>query len=67
MRYVVIFLMHLGKELAMTTLHVLLMLEEDRMKRRQRDNASSSLMIKQSLEATPFKPKPKFKNKWFKK
>ena len=42
MRYVVIFLMHSSKELAMTTLPVLLMLEEDRMKRRKRDNASTS-------------------------
>ena len=59
MRYVVIFLMHSSKELAMTTLPILLMLEEDRMKRRKRDNASSSLMMTQSSQATPFKPKPK--------
>ena len=43
--HVVTSLMHSGKELAMTTLPVLLMLEEDRMKRRKRDNASSSLMM----------------------
>ena len=56
-----------GKELAMTTLHVLLMLEEDRMKRRKRDNASSSLMIAQFSHAIQFKPKYKFKHKRFKK
>ena len=43
------------------------MLEENRMKRRKRDNASSSLMMAQSSHATPFKPKHKFKHKWFKK
>jgi hypothetical protein len=46
----------LGKELAMTTLPVLLMLEEDRMKRRKRDNASSNLMMAQSSHVTQFKP-----------
>jgi hypothetical protein len=50
--HVVTSLMHSGKELAMTTLPVLLMLEEDRMKRRKRDK---------------FKPKYKFKHKQFKK
>ena len=43
------------------------MLEEDRMKRKKRDNASSSLIIAQSSHATPFKPKYKFKDKQFKK
>ena len=61
--HVVTSLTHSGKELAMTTLHVLLMLEEDRMKRKKRDNASSSLIIAQSSHATPFKPKYKFKDK----
>uniref|UniRef100_A0A2N9FQW6 CCHC-type domain-containing protein n=1 Tax=Fagus sylvatica TaxID=28930 RepID=A0A2N9FQW6_FAGSY len=43
------------------------MLEEDRMKRRKRDNASSSLMMVQSSHTTQFKPKYKFKHKRFKK
>jgi hypothetical protein len=47
----------------MTTFPVLLMLEEDRMKRRKRDNASSSLIMAQSSHATQFKPKYKFKDK----
>ena len=50
--HVVTSLMHSSKELTMTTLSVLLMLEENRMKRRKRDK---------------FKPKYKFKHKWFKK
>ena len=49
------------------TLPVLLMLEEDRMKRRNRDNVSSSLMMAQSSHTTQFKPKYKFKYKRFKK
>ena len=65
--HVVISLTHSGKELAMTTLSVLLMLEEDRMKRRKRDNASSSLMLAQSSHTNQFKPKYKFKHKKFKK
>ena len=65
--HVVTSLTHLGKELAMTTLPVLLMLEEDRMKRRKRDNASSSLIMAQFSHTTPFKPKYKFKDKRFKK
>ena len=65
--HVVTSLMHLGKELAMTTLPILLILEEDRMKRRKRDNASSSLMMTQSSHVTQFKPKYKFKHKRFKK
>jgi hypothetical protein len=56
-----------GKDLAMTTPHVLLMLEKDRMKRRKRDNASSSLMMTQFSHATQVKPKYKFKHKQFKK
>jgi hypothetical protein len=51
----------------MTTLLVLLMFKEDRMKRRKRDNASNSLMMAQSSNATQFKPKYKFKYKRFKK
>ena len=51
----------------MTTLPVLLMLEEDRMKRRKRDNTSNSLMMTQSSHATQFKPKYKFKHKRYKK
>uniref|UniRef100_A0A2N9J933 Uncharacterized protein n=1 Tax=Fagus sylvatica TaxID=28930 RepID=A0A2N9J933_FAGSY len=50
--HVVTSLTHSGKKLAMTTLPVLLMLKEDRMKRRKRDK---------------FKPKYKFKHKRFKK
>uniref|UniRef100_A0A2N9EKJ9 CCHC-type domain-containing protein n=1 Tax=Fagus sylvatica TaxID=28930 RepID=A0A2N9EKJ9_FAGSY len=65
--HVVTSLTHSGKELAMTTLPVLLMLEEDRMKKRKRDNASSSLMMAQSSHAKQFKPKNKFKHKRFKK
>uniref|UniRef100_A0A2N9FZZ8 CCHC-type domain-containing protein n=1 Tax=Fagus sylvatica TaxID=28930 RepID=A0A2N9FZZ8_FAGSY len=65
--HLVTFLTHLGKELAMTTLPVLLILEKDRMKGRKRDNASSSLMMAQSSHATQFKPKYKFKHKRFKK
>uniref|UniRef100_A0A2N9GRF0 CCHC-type domain-containing protein n=1 Tax=Fagus sylvatica TaxID=28930 RepID=A0A2N9GRF0_FAGSY len=65
--HIVTSLTHSGKELAMTTLPVLLMLEEDRMKRRKRDNASSSLMMTQSSHTTQFKPKNKFKHKRFKK
>uniref|UniRef100_A0A2N9G0N8 CCHC-type domain-containing protein n=1 Tax=Fagus sylvatica TaxID=28930 RepID=A0A2N9G0N8_FAGSY len=65
--HVVTSLTHLGKELAMTTLFVLSMLEEDRMKRRKRDNTSSSLMMAQSSHTTQFKPKYKFKHKRFKK
>jgi hypothetical protein len=65
--HVVTSLTHSGKELAMTTLPVLLMLKEERMKRKKRDNASSSLMMAQSSHATQFKPKYKFKYKRFKK
>ena len=65
--HVVTSLTHSGKELAMTTLSVLLMVEEDRMKRRKRDNASSSLMMAQSSHTNQFKPKYKFKYKQFKK
>ena len=60
-------LTHSGKELTMTTLPVLLTLEEDMMKRRKRDSASSSLMMAQSSHTTQFKPKSKFKHKRFKK
>ena len=65
--HIIISLTHSGKELAMTILPVLLMLEKDRMKKRKRDNASSSLMMTQSSHATQFKPKYKFKHKRFKK
>uniref|UniRef100_A0A2N9F1D3 CCHC-type domain-containing protein n=1 Tax=Fagus sylvatica TaxID=28930 RepID=A0A2N9F1D3_FAGSY len=65
--HVVTSLTHLGNKLAMTTLPILLMLEEDRMKRRKRDNASSRLMMAQSSHATQFKLKYKFKHKRFKK
>uniref|UniRef100_A0A2N9FM87 Reverse transcriptase Ty1/copia-type domain-containing protein n=1 Tax=Fagus sylvatica TaxID=28930 RepID=A0A2N9FM87_FAGSY len=57
--HVVTSLTHSGKELAMTTLPVLLMLKEERMKRKKRDNASSSLMMAQSSHATQFKPNEK--------
>ena len=57
--HVVTSLTHSGKELAMTTLPVFLMLKEERMKRNKRDNASSSLMMAQSSHATQFKPKYK--------
>uniref|UniRef100_A0A2N9HAA9 CCHC-type domain-containing protein n=1 Tax=Fagus sylvatica TaxID=28930 RepID=A0A2N9HAA9_FAGSY len=65
--HVVTSLTHSSKELAMTTLPVLLMLKEDRMKRRKRDNASSSLMMAQYSHANQFKPKYRFKHKRFKK
>uniref|UniRef100_A0A2N9F2S2 CCHC-type domain-containing protein n=1 Tax=Fagus sylvatica TaxID=28930 RepID=A0A2N9F2S2_FAGSY len=65
--HVVTSLTHSGKELAITTLPVLLILEEDRMKRKKRDNASSGLMMAQSSHANQFKPNNKFKHKRFKK
>ena len=43
--HIVTSLTHSDKELTMTTLPELLILEEDRMKRRKRDNASSKLMM----------------------
>jgi hypothetical protein len=39
------------------------MLEEDRMKRKKRENASSSLIMAQSSHANQFKPKNNFKHK----
>jgi hypothetical protein len=54
--HIVTSLTHSGKELAMTTLPVLLMLEENKMKRRKRDNESSSLMMAQSSHATNSSP-----------
>uniref|UniRef100_A0A2N9F562 Reverse transcriptase Ty1/copia-type domain-containing protein n=1 Tax=Fagus sylvatica TaxID=28930 RepID=A0A2N9F562_FAGSY len=51
--HVVTSLTHSGKELAMTTLSVLLMLEEDRMKRRKRDNASRHYKINCLLNKRP--------------
>uniref|UniRef100_A0A2N9F1W8 CCHC-type domain-containing protein n=1 Tax=Fagus sylvatica TaxID=28930 RepID=A0A2N9F1W8_FAGSY len=65
--HVVTSLTHSGKELAMITLPVLLMLKEDRIKRMKRDNTSSSLMMAHSSHANQFKPKNKFKHKRFKK
>ena len=65
--HVVTSLTHSDKELTMTTLPELLILKEDRMKRRKRDNASSKLMMAQSSHANQFKPKYKFKHKRFKK
>uniref|UniRef100_A0A2N9HJG1 Reverse transcriptase Ty1/copia-type domain-containing protein n=1 Tax=Fagus sylvatica TaxID=28930 RepID=A0A2N9HJG1_FAGSY len=51
--HIVTSLTHSGKELAMTTLPVLLMLEEDRMKRRKRDNASRHYKINCPLNKRP--------------
>uniref|UniRef100_A0A2N9IAJ8 Retrovirus-related Pol polyprotein from transposon TNT 1-94-like beta-barrel domain-containing protein n=1 Tax=Fagus sylvatica TaxID=28930 RepID=A0A2N9IAJ8_FAGSY len=51
--HVVTSLTHSGKELAMTTLPVLLMLEEDRMKSRKRDNASRHYKINCPLNKRP--------------
>uniref|UniRef100_A0A2N9GQ88 Reverse transcriptase Ty1/copia-type domain-containing protein n=1 Tax=Fagus sylvatica TaxID=28930 RepID=A0A2N9GQ88_FAGSY len=51
--HIVTSLTHSGKELAMTTLPVLLMLEEDRMKRRKRDNASRHYKINYPLNKRP--------------
>jgi hypothetical protein len=65
--HVITLLTHSGKDISIISLPVLLVLEEERMKRRRREGQTSNLMMTQAQNphAPTFKGKPKkFKKKW---